>query len=50
MAKICPETNKAVIYLTCADCENKIKCREESKKNYIKNKKETNIHGNNNRA
>lgn len=27
MAKICPVTNKAVIYLSCAECEQKVECR-----------------------
>ncbi len=27
MAKICPLTNKAVIYLTCMECEQKVECR-----------------------
>ncbi len=27
MAKICPISNKAVIYLTCAECEHKADCR-----------------------
>ena len=27
MAKICPLTSKAVIYLTCMECEQKVECR-----------------------
>ena len=40
MAKLCPETNEPVVYLTCGDCEQKRYCKpkrynkqEEEKKN-----------------
>jgi hypothetical protein len=37
MAKICPLTGETVLYLTCNECEDKIKCRELSK-NKVENK------------
>ncbi len=27
MAKICPLSKKAVIYIQCAECEHKVECR-----------------------
>lgn len=31
MAKICPLTNKVVLYLTCLECEDKGKCKDIKK-------------------
>ncbi len=33
MAKICPETNDIVLYLTCLECEDKVCLRQEQNNN-----------------
>lgn len=40
MAKLCPETNGPVVYLTCGDCEQKRYCKP---KQYKQNEEKKNL-------